>query len=213
MASPTLTILDPSFYSQSTTQVARQLLGKLLVRQLGNRRLSGLIVEVESYLSRGDSASHSYRGPNKKNGSMYLEPGRLYVYPIHAKYCMNVVTEPEGQGAAVLIRALEPIEGIDLLAENRQRAAERDWLRGPSRLCQALAVDRTLDGIDLKRGKEIWIETSSVPLETFRCRRSSRIGISSAQEKQLRLFVDGNRFVSGLARQHSIPPKNRLRGE
>ncbi len=203
-------ILDSQFYSQSTLQVARQLLGKLLVRQLGDTRLSGVIVEVESYLSRHDSASHSYRGPNKKNRSMYLEAGRLYVYPIHAKYCLNVVTEPEGQGAAVLIRALEPYEGIERLAENRKGATERDWMRGPSRLCQAMQVDRSLDGIDLKLGEEIWIESPTTELPPFRCARSSRIGISSAQDKLLRLFVDGNRFVSGLARHHTKPPKSRL---
>lgn len=204
-------ILDASFYEQSTVEVARQLLGKLLVRQTAEGRASGLIVEVESYLHVDDPASHSHRGPGNKNRSMYLEPGSLYVYSIHAKYCMNVVTEPIGKGAAVLIRAVEPFEGKDWMARNRPGSAERDLTRGPARLCQALGIDRRLDGHDLKQGVGVWVEIPNwLQPDRLSVTESSRIGISSAQDLPLRLFVDGNRYVSGLAKYHSIPPRTSL---
>lgn len=195
--------LASDFYQRPTIAVAENLLVKLLVRQLEDgTRLSGLIVEVEAYLSDGDPASHSFRGLGRKNATMFQSAGTLYVYPIHAKFCMNVVTEPEGIGAAVLIRAIEPVDGID-----RMRALRGNSLSlttGPARLCQAMAVDRAFDGENLVDSQRIWIEeTSPEKHAPWVSRTSSRIGISQGQEKQLRWFVDGNRFVSGCARDHS----------
>ena len=107
--------LSIDFYSQTTVEVARNLLGKVLVRKLDNGEiLAGIVVETEAYLPADDPASHSFRGLGRKNASMFEAAGTLYVYPIHAKYCLNVVTEPKGLGAAVLIRALQPIEGLQL---------------------------------------------------------------------------------------------------
>ncbi|MEO8269409.1 MAG: DNA-3-methyladenine glycosylase, partial [Aureliella sp.] len=209
--------LGNEFFTQSTRQVARQMLGKRLVRITDDgARLSGVVVEVEAYLSRGDLASHSHRGSSKKNATMFSEPGRLYVYSIHAKHCLNVVTEPMGQGAAVLIRALEPDEGIRRMLEHRGLSADGSVTAeidlksavnissGPARLCQALAIDRSHDGLNLATDQRVWLEDA--PALSFPTRfitRGPRIGISQSTELALRWFLDGHHFVSGLARAHS----------
>ncbi len=209
--------LGSNFFTQSTRQVARRLLGKRLVRIADDgTRLSGIIVEVEAYLSQCDLASHSHRGMSKKNAAMFLEAGRLYVYSIHAKHCLNVVTEPTGQGAAVLIRALEPSEGIQPMVAHRGLFRDGSipaaidlksaiaLTSGPARLCQALAVDRSYDGLNLVADSRVWLEDSptlSFPTRTIT--RGQRIGISRSTELPLRWFLDGHHFVSGLARAHS----------
>lgn len=209
--------LGHEFFAQSTRQVAQQLLGKRLVRMSPEgERLSGIVVEVEAYLSRADLASHSYRGRSNKNASMFLESGRLYVYSIHAKYCLNVVTEPAGRGAAVLIRALQPVEGLATMLQHRGvntgGAAPADIDRrtaiaattGPARLCQALGIDRSHDGLDLVNSQQLWLEAEPKLTPTpSKIRRAPRIGISQSQELPLRYFLDGHHFVSGLARHHS----------
>lgn len=208
--------LGHDFFAQTTRQVAQQLLGKRLVRiSPKGERLSGIVVEVEAYLSQADLASHSYRGPSNKNASMFLESGRLYVYSIHAKHCLNVVTEPAGRGAAVLIRALQPLEGLATMVRMRglhtdQPAADIDLrtaiatTAGPARLCQALAVDRSYDGLDLVSSQQLWLEAVPELSRLARnIRRGPRIGISQSQGLPLRYFLDGHHFVSGLARQHS----------
>lgn len=198
------------FYSQDTTEVARNLLGKVLVRQLnGGETLAGIVVEVEAYLPFDDPASHSFRGLGRKNASMFESAGTLYVYPIHAKYCMNVVTEARGEGAAVLIRAVEPMVGLSTMRALRGLGNLTEPLTrlstGPARLCQAMAVDRALDGIDLVTSLEVWFESepSIVAAQPWTVRMSPRIGISQAVDKPLRWFIDGHRFVSGCARDHS----------
>lgn len=198
--------LTRDFYRQDTITVAEQLLGCVLVRQhQSGVRLSGIVVEVEAYLSSGDEASHSFRGPGKKNASMFSRYGTLYVYPIHSRHCLNVVTEAQGVGAAVLIRALEPIEGLRVMSENRmlESLEGRSLTSGPGRLCDALDVDRELDGVDLTTSKTIWLEGSGVGLESWNVVKGKRIGITKSKELPLRMFLDGNRFVSGLAREHS----------
>jgi DNA-3-methyladenine glycosylase len=175
----------------------------------------GVIVEVEAYLDRDDEASHSFGGRKVKNRSMFMKPGTLYVYPIHAKYCMNIVTEPEGQGAAVLIRAVEPIEGFALMQARRgDRVLERDLTRGPARLCQAFAIDRQMDGVDLLTSSDVWLEVEPRGLEVLPLQiiASPRIGISRSQDRLLRFFVDGNRYVSGCARCHSRPNRESFCG-
>ena len=197
--------LSPQFYSADPISVARQLLGKLLVRRLGDRRISGVIVEVEAYLAQGDSASHSYRGKTARNAAMFMPAGTLYVYSIHTRHCLNVVVEPEGTGAAVLIRALEPWEGIDWMRHHRGH--QEPLSSGPGRLSQALAIDLTANKADLNRSEEVWIE-SSPPLvvqRTWVTTASPRIGISTAQGLLYRYFVDGHACVSGLVRLHQQP--------
>ncbi len=197
--------LKAKFYERfDTCELAQKLLGKLLVRWQDGVRLSGIIVETEAYLPSGDTASHSHRGPTPRNTAMFMQPGTLYVYSIHTRYCMNIVSESQGIGAAVLVRALEPWEGIEQMRENRQAHHDRDLTSGPGRLCQALQVDRTLDKSNLLTSDAIWLEDSPAEVRhrdwTFHA--SPRIGISSAQDALLRFFIDGHHCVSGLARLH-----------
>ena len=196
--------LSRSFYDRPAELVARELLGKALLRRIGGQWLGGLIVETEAYLAAGDLASHSARGRTKSNEAMFGPAGTLYVYPIHAKYCMNVVTERLGRGSAVLIRAIEPVWGIDAMMGNRKKHRLRQLTRGPAMLCQALQVDRGQDKVDLVRDDEIWIAQRDAPSPSIVA--TPRIGISNAIDLPLRFFIDGNWFVSGLARQHRTRP-------
>jgi DNA-3-methyladenine glycosylase len=184
------------------------------VRRIGNQRLSGIIVEVEAYLSHGDPASHSAKGLKTRNASMFDSAGKLYVYTIHSRHCLNVVTEPEGIGSAVLIRAIEPLEGWQAMSQLRgvalpeQPSQSVAWLRqltsGPGRLCQALAVNLDHDGIHLSNSQEIWIEQpiDAVLAANWTLTNSTRIGISQAADLPLRWFIDGHQLVSGRASDH-----------
>jgi DNA-3-methyladenine glycosylase len=208
-ACPSWPRLAPKLYQTGTEELAVLLLGKLLVRRLGTRRLSGWIVETEAYLAADDPASHSFRGPRPRNQSMFAPAGTLYVYSIHAKHCLNVVAEEAGVGAAVLIRALEPREGLEQMKAASGRS-DRDLARGPARLCQVMSVDRAMDGTDLLTSPELWIEHPVPDWDRWRIGRSERIGISQARDRQLRFFIDGNRHVSGPAKNHSIPNRDLL---
>ena len=189
------------FYEREPTSVASELLGKLLVRQTSDGLCSGVIVEAEAYLAQHDPACHAHRGETRKNATMFGPAGHLYVYPIHGRYCMNVVTERVGSPSAVLLRAVEPIEGIEIMQRRRGRTELRDLTRGPARLCEAFAVDRKLDGHDITRGEQIWIaENPSAPPKPLQMIVSPRIGVTSAHDLELRYFVAGNAFVSGRKR-------------
>ncbi len=197
--------LKADFFDASTLTIAKRLLGKRLVRHLPEGLVAGWIVETEAYNWRGDAACHASRGKTASNQAMFGRPGTLYVYPIHAKYCMNIVTEREGRGAAVLIRAIEPTDGISILSQYRQGVEPGQLTNGPGKLCMAMSIDRRLDGIDLDVSSEIWLEASAQELDrrwTMKCSR--RVGISVAQDKLWRFFIDGNRFVSGRAADHSL---------
>jgi DNA-3-methyladenine glycosylase len=194
-----------------TVLAARQLLGKLLVRQTDQGRCSGWIVEVEAYLDQGDDASHSRCGPTPRNRSMFLDGGCFYVYQIHQQHCLNWVTCPAGVGSAVLIRALQPREGIDWMEKRRGTSDPRRLTTGPGRLCQALAIDRTLDGKAATPGGSLWIEPSAIQSQSrWDIRATPRIGISQSTDLTLRFFVDGNLYVSGCARDHSRPRRDIL---
>jgi DNA-3-methyladenine glycosylase len=190
-------ILPADFYARDPIIVAQQLLGKCLVRRSRAGLVRGRIVEVEAYLARNDPACHAFRGPTQRNCVMFGPAGRLYVYAIHSRYCLNAVTECRGMGSAVLIRAVEPLEGIRLMQVRRGKDRLLDLARGPARLCEALDVDRRLDGWDLTRGRQIWIEEDPAPLTPWRMGRSPRIGVTSAHDWLLRFFVEDNPFVSG----------------
>lgn len=206
--------LSPTSFQGCPQVVAHRLLGKLLVRKLDGHRLSGLIVEVEAYLSANDPASHSAVGVRPRHASMFLAAGALYVYAIHSRHCLNIVTERPGLGSAILIRAIEPLEGIDIMTVNRQGAGNsnhgcqvghlRHLASGPGRLCQALKVDRSLDGIDLLSSDQLWIEQppSRVRRSSWKMGVSSRIGISRGHDLLLRWFIDGHQLVSGRASDH-----------
>lgn len=189
-------------FAGDVAAVARALLGARLVRQLDDGVLVGRIVETEAYLAADDPASHSFRGLTPRNASMFGPPGHAYVYTIHAKFCFNVVTEPRGVASAVLVRAVEPVEGIETMRRLRGREKLRELTRGPARLCQALAIDRSLDGVDLTRRGALWIADGDKTIDAARIRVTPRIGISAAQEAPLR-FIDANSpLVSGTRRQN-----------
>jgi DNA-3-methyladenine glycosylase len=142
--------LSRTFFARDTLTVARELLGQRLVRVLDGVRLSGRIVEVEAYVGEEDQASHARCGRTERNAPMYGPPGRAYVYFIYGMHhCLNAVTEWDGYPAAVLIRALEPLEGLELMRARRGGVPDLRLTSGPARLCQALAIDRRFDRADL----------------------------------------------------------------
>lgn len=190
--------LGQSFYDRPTELVARELLGKQLVRAGDEGLRRGRIVEVEAYLSVGDPACHAARGRNRKNASMFGPPGTAYVYMIHARWCFNVVTEPEEVACAVLVRAIEPLEGHAHMHARRGVAETLDLARGPARLCEALDIDRQLDGWDLTRGERLWIAADpTFDPAAAQVGVSGRIGISAAQDLPLRFFLRDVAYVSG----------------
>jgi DNA-3-methyladenine glycosylase len=178
-----------------TVALARYLLGKLLVRELPEGVVSGRIVETEAYVV-GDAAGHAYRGPTPRNRALFLEPGHAYVYLAYGtSYMLNVSSEATGIGAGVLIRALEPIEGIAIMRHNRGVERLRDVARGPGRLAAALRIDRRLDGLDLCREGPLWLGRDGH--EPGEIGQSVRIGLSREADRLLRFYLIGNPFVSG----------------
>lgn len=179
----------------ATVDLARALIGCVLVRDDDTVRTAGRIVETEAYV-RDDPASHAYRGPSKRNSSMFLAPFHAYVYKIYGtSFCVNVTSEREGEGAAVLVRALEPLEGLAAMESRRGTTRVRDLARGPGRLCQALAIDLHLDGIDLLLDRRLWLAAGAAGSPAVGASR--RIGITKAAERVLRFYERGNVFVSG----------------
>lgn len=175
--------MDLSFYSISTPQVARALLGMTLVRRLDGRRAAGRILETEAYRGEEDLACHARSGPTPRNAPMYGPPGRAYVYFVYGlHWCLNIVTEPAGFPAAVLIRALQPLEGFDLIAARRPGVPPARWTDGPAKLCQALAIDGSFNHLDLTDpAGPLWIEAGpSVPDDQVLA--SPRVGVTYAPE-------------------------------
>jgi DNA-3-methyladenine glycosylase len=178
-----------------TSSLARYLIGKVLVRELPEGVASGRIVETEAYVV-GDAAAHAYRGMTQRNRSLFLERGHAYVYLAYGtSYMLNVSGEAPGIGAGVLIRALEPLEGIPVMQLNRGFERLRDLARGPGRLAAALRIDRTLDGLDLCRHGPLWIGPGDH--EPGEIGQSIRIGISRDVHRLLRFYLRGSPFVSG----------------
>jgi DNA-3-methyladenine glycosylase len=197
MAAPRFSDPFPSsWYQRPTLEVARDLLGALFVRHAGRTILSGTIVEVEAYHGDADEASHAYRGRTARNDAMFLAGGHLYVYFTYGMhFCMNVVTEAEGTGAAVLIRGIEPVDGISIMRRNRGgRAADLDLTNGPAKCCQAFGITRAQNGASLT-GPEFFIHPcATVPEDDVR--RSRRIGIRRSVDLPWRLSIQGNPSVS-----------------
>ncbi len=194
----TLHRLRPAQLPIETRALARALLGCVLVRDSDQGITAGRIIETEAYLP-GDPACHAYRGKSLRNATLFGPPHRAYVYQIYGtSYCFNLSSERDGEGAGVLVRALEPTEGIALMQKRRATESRRDLCRGPGRLCRALAIDRSLDGVDLFEDSRLWLaEVGEVPV---RVRRSPRIGVTRAAERRLRFYAAGNPYVSGAAR-------------
>jgi DNA-3-methyladenine glycosylase len=194
--------LGLQFFQQPTLRLAKELIGCRFVRILGGETLIAIVVETEAYLAQDDPACHASIGETKRNRMMFGPPGRLYVYSIHNRHCMNIVSEHIGDGAAVLVRALEPIHGIETMTKLRPTDKITELTNGPGKLCQAFGIDIQHNGVDLTTSDTIWLETKTESLP-FEIRTSSRIGISQAKELPYRFFVDRNAFVSGRASDHS----------
>lgn len=190
-------LLDRSFYARCPKIVARELLGKVIVSTIEGQRSAGIVVETEAYLASSDSACHGFRGQTRKNSSMFGPCGHAYVYPIHARHCFNTVTQSAGRPSAVLIRALEPLEGFGVMRSRRAKTAAVDLCSGPAKLCQALGIDQQHDGIDLTRRRKIWLLDKSRTQKPFTVKTTVRIGVTSAEEMKLRYVVAGNIHASG----------------
>ena len=190
-----LRALDRAEMPVDTVQLARFLIGKMLVRTLSDGVVAGRIVETEAYVI-DDPAGHAYSGITQRNRSLFLERGRAYVYLAYGlSFMLNVSSEASGVGAGVLIRAIEPTDGIAIMEQNRGHQRVRDLARGPGRLCAALKIDRRLDGIDLCHAGPLWLGCDGqAPGEIG---QSKRIGITRAADRLLRYFVKANGFVSG----------------
>ena len=206
-------VLPQTFYARDPRVVARELLGKVLVRTLSNRagtqRLSGAIVEVEVYLGEGDLAAHSAAGKTARNEVIFGPPGHAYVYFIYGvHYCLNFSCLPEGEAGCVLLRAIEPLQGLEAMAKARRVARERlhstSGLRmlasGPGRVCEALSITR-----EKLNGQELYRANSPLKIEDHGrdptdIGESARIGITKSSEMPLRYFIAGNEFVSGKRR-------------
>lgn len=198
-ARPEAARLDAAWFAVAAETLARRLLGMRLVTVDRQRGLtSGRIVETEAYLPVADSACHAARGQTPGNRTMFGPPGRAYVYPIHSRVCFNVVCGEPGLGTAVLIRAVQPEDGVATMIRRRGTGRIADLCRGPGRLCQALGIGRDDDGRDLAGDSRIWIDRlSAVPLEETMLRRTGRIGVTSASGLELRFVIAGNPWASG----------------
>lgn len=188
-------LLTRSHIPIDTASLARYLVGKIVVRALPEGLVSGRIVETEAYVL-GDAAGHAYRGMTARNRSLFLDRGHAYVYLAYGiSFMLNVVSEMPGLGAGVLIRALEPLDGIPIMRLNRGIERVRDLARGPGRLAMALRVDRRLDGLDLCRQGPLWLGQDDH--EPGELGQTPRIGISKNTSCLLRFYVRNNLFVSG----------------
>jgi len=178
-----------------TIDLARFLIGAVVVRDGPRGRRALRIVETEAYLP-GDAAAHSFRGETARNHSLFLERGRAYVYFIYGTwFCLNVSSESRGTGAGVLLRAGEPLSGIAAMQRSRPGATLRDLARGPGRLAAALDVSRAQDGLDLCAAGPLWLAAAPGPAGSIG--RSVRIGVTLEAHRELRFYERGNRFVSG----------------
>jgi DNA-3-methyladenine glycosylase len=188
-----------------TLALARFLIGKIVVRELPEGRLSGRIVEAEGY-PPGDPAGHHFRGPTPRNGSLFLRCGHVYVYFNYGMHFMlNISSEAAGIGGGVLIRAIEPLEGVEIMQRNRKTTKRLDLTRGPGRLAAALGIDRRLDGLDLFTRGPLWLgmpKRSKISEATATSTQISvgttvRIGITRWADRPFRFYERGNPFVSG----------------
>lgn len=187
--------MDPlDFLNDSAAAVAPQLLGCVLERRVGGQRLRARIVETEAY-DQTDIASHSYKGRTPRTEVMFGTAGHLYVYFTYGMhYCCNIVVGPPGHGAAVLLRAVEPLDGADDMALRRGGRAGPELTNGPAKLCQALVIDKALNGHDLRQSPLRLVESPELP--SGKIIQTTRIGISRGQDVPWRFYTAGNPYVS-----------------
>lgn len=193
--------LRRDFFSQHTTvDLARALIGKKLVTSDRGARTSGIIVEVEGYLGKDDPACHAARGMTPRNQVMFTSAGHCYVYVIYGiHHCVNIVSELAGSGSGVLIRAIEPLEGLDTMERRRSSRIKRDLARGPGRLCEAMGIHKSHLAQHLSTSSRIWLEPYREVLAD-EIATSGRIGVSSGVDLPLRFYLRGSPYVSGRPR-------------
>jgi DNA-3-methyladenine glycosylase len=198
-----------------TLELARFLIGKVVVHDLPEGRISGRIVETEGY-PPGDPAGHHFRGQTPRNRTLFLRHGHVYVYFNYGMHFMlNISSEPAGIGGGVLIRALEPLDGIEFMQRHRKSVELRDLTRGPGRLAAALRIERSLDGLDLFSRGPLWLgaivssksakagDATETPVAT-----TVRIGITHAADRPFRFYEPGSPYVSGPKRLLVSPSAN-----
>jgi len=191
-------IFTREFYEKNPALVAKGLLGKVLVRKLYSGILSGKIVETEAYYGRNDPASRAYKGRKRFNELMFMDVGKTFIYTVHANWLLNIVAHPKGDVGAVLIRAIEPLRGIETMRKNRNVKSIRNLTSGPGKLTKALAITNELNGTDVteRDSQLVVVEGES---KSFEVCSSHRIGVNVDLPQELRFFIKRNRFVSRLA--------------
>jgi DNA-3-methyladenine glycosylase len=189
-------VLPRSFYGRPAIEVAPELLGKVIVHKLDGVTLAGMIVEAEAYLGVGDLAAHASRGLTNRTRVLFGPPGHTYVYFIYGMYeCLNIVCEADGSAGCILIRALEPLAGIDEMQRRRPKAKRpRDLTSGPGKLTMAMGITRQLYGADVTRGNFQVREFIEPP--RFETVTATRIGLSVCEDLPLRFYIKDNEFVS-----------------
>jgi DNA-3-methyladenine glycosylase len=193
--------LPVAFFDRNAATVARELLGAVVVSTVGGERAAGRIVETEAYLGYDDPASHGYlERRNQRNAALFGPPGTWYVYLSYGMHwCTNLVCEEEGRASAVLLRALEPLEGLETMRRRRGMVDDRELCSGPGKLCQALGITRALDGMPMAGSPVLVLPAeSTTPGHTIVS--TPRIGITKAADWPLRFVLEGNGFVSGRRR-------------
>jgi DNA-3-methyladenine glycosylase len=187
--------LPRTFFARDAITVARDLLGKVLQHNQNGDVISGRIVEVESYLGEIDAAAHAFKGKTKRNQSLYLDAGHAYVHSIHMQNCLDIVVATAGVPASVLIRALEPITGLEQMQVNRNKENLRDLTSGPGKLCQALGIDKSLDGVDICIPDAV-LKVLDDGYKVPQIVQSKRVGISKASEHEYRYYIADSIYVS-----------------
>lgn len=190
---------DRDFFEREPDIVAKELLGKILVRTINKKRISGIIVETESYFGEDDPASRAYKRKSERfYNKMISTPGHLLVYMVHNNYLLNIISHKKGKAGAVLIRAVEPVEGIEEMIKGRGKPQERDLTSGPGKLTKSFYIDKNFDGYDIIEGKEIFIEDRTNL--KFDIESSRRIGVKRDLEENYRFYIKNNPFVSKISK-------------
>jgi len=190
--------LPKSFYERDPATVARELLGKTLVRRLNHQTLSGKIVETEAYYGVNDPASKAYKGRKIFNELMFLDVGKAFIYMVHGNWLLNIVAHPKGGVGAVLIRAIEPLQGIEAMKKNRGVEDLYALTSGPGKLTKALGITKEQNGLDITKAENEIAVFEGVVEEDFEICTSHRIGVKRDLPQELRFYIKGNRFVSKL---------------
>jgi DNA-3-methyladenine glycosylase len=188
-------MLPKDFYERGPAAVAKDLLGKVLMRKLNSETLSGRIVETEAYYGENDPASKAYKGRKTFNELMFMDVGKAFVYMVHGNWLLNIVAHLKGGVGAVLIRAIEPLQGLKTMQKNRNVKELRFLTNGPGRLTKAMVITKELNGVDVtKRDSQLMIIEGN--RESFEVCSSHRIGVKWDLPQELRFYIKGNKFVS-----------------